>query len=88
MSSATFFDYAMNQTNAAQAEAIARARRDTVADGTAYRVEFVGRDGQRHFWNGCAYDAKALGLEMHQNGYEVTVTQPDGTVMDLSKVRF
>ena len=84
-----FFDFALNHTNAAVAEAVARARRDAIADGTDYRVEFPSSaDCISCYWNGCAHDALCLGRELHANGIPVIVFDSADKKVNLDKVRY
>ncbi len=82
-----FYDHAKNHTNVAIAAAVARARRDAIADGNAYRVEATPRGGGRRFWwNGSRYDALALARDLAFNNYEnVVLTRADGTIVDITR---
>ena len=87
--SATWYDHARNHTSAAQGSAVARARRDAVASGSAYTV--VGqwrRQAAPFWWNGCAYDALALARELRANGATVRLYGPEGAEVDLGTARY
>lgn len=66
-----FYDHALNLRGAA-GEAAARARRDAMASGNDYRVEFKYK-GEWHYWNGCYYDALSLAKELSYNSHNYPV---------------
>ena len=70
-----YYDHSKNQTNAAVGEAMARAKRDAVADGSAMLVEANWKGKDRFFWIGCEYDVNRLASDLRYNGAEnVAVT--------------
>lgn len=77
------FDYASNLANPAMAAAVAAASRDAKGTGTAYRVEWHGR-----CWAGSRYDAIGLARDLYANGYDVTLTAPDGRAVDIKSARY
>ena len=79
---ATFYDHATNHANAAEAQAVAAVRRDSIADGTAYRVEANWKGKDRFYWNGGRHDAIGLAKDLVFNKAEnVELQRPDGTVI-------
>lgn len=88
MSDAKFYDHCKNQTNAAVAEAMARVRREVIAEGRDYRVEANWKGGARFYWNGGHYDALGLAKDLWRNRAEnVTLTGPDGPI-DIPSARY
>ena len=88
MSDAKFYDHCKNQTNAAVAEAMARVRREVIAEGRDYRVEANWKGGARFYWNGGYYDALGLAKNLWRNRAEnVTLTGPDGPI-DIPSARY
>jgi hypothetical protein len=86
---ARFYDHAKNHTNAAVAHAIARVRREVIADGTAYRVEANWKGQGRFYWNGGRYDALGLAKDLFRNRAEnVVLTGPDGKPVDIESARY
>jgi hypothetical protein len=74
-----FYDHATNHRNAAEASAVARARRTAIDDGTAYRVET-----DKFYWNGCRYDALGLAKSLQFNNYAgVKLIDPKGHEVDF-----
>ena len=85
-----FYDHATNMTKPAQAQAVARARRDSIADGTAYRVEFENSKGETFYWDGCRYDALQLAKDLAFNKF---MTPPrlfnsKGELVDIENARY
>lgn len=72
---ANYYDHAKNQTNAAVGSAMARAKRDAVASGEAYRVEANWKGKERFFWIGCYYDVQQLAKELTYNRAENVVME-------------
>ncbi len=66
---AKYYDHAMNHANAADASAVAKVRREAIAEGQAYRVEANWAGQERFYWNGGRYDALGLAL----TGFVVTL---------------
>ena len=85
---ASFYDHAKNLSNAAKASAVARVRRELVAEGAAYRVEFVASNGQRKYWNGGRYDALGLAKDLRFNGVDVVMYGPAGNQIDIEAARY
>lgn len=81
-----FYDHAKNLLPAAVGWAAAMARRDALAAGDAYRVEFDSPKGDGVcWWDGCRYDALALAKSLLFNGYaNVKLLRPDGSPMDFA----
>lgn len=84
-----YFDYALNHVNAAQAEAIAKARRDVLSTGDSFRVEANWPGKEPFFWDGCRYDALVLARELVFNRAEnVKLTDPSGRLVDVASERY
>lgn len=82
MNEAKFYDHASNHAHAAAAAAVARSRREAIATGTAYRVEFLNSQGEAYYWEGGAYDALSLAKSLVGNrDSEVILIRPDGSVV-------
>lgn len=85
---AKFYDHAMNQTNPARAEAIARARRELIAEGRACYVEANWKGGDRFYWNGDGHTALSLAKELVFNGAESVIFRAsDGHEIDADGIR-
>ena len=85
---ATFFDNAKNHTNPAVAHAIARVRREVIAEGKAYRVDFTNAKGQAMYFDGGRYDVLALAKDIRFNGGAVAMTDPNGNAVDIAAAKF
>ena len=85
---AAFYDNAKNSRNAAEGHAIARVRREVIAEGIAYRVDFTRTSGELMFWDGGRYDALRLAKSLKSNGVVVTMTDPNGNAVDIAAARF
>lgn len=70
---AAYYDHAKNQSNAAVGQAMARAKRAVVTDGTALRIEANWPGKPRFFWIGCEYDVNRLASELRFNRAENVV---------------
>ena len=85
---AKFYDHASNHTTVAEASAVARVRRESIATGTAYRVEFINSKGEAHYWDGGLYDSLYLAKSLVLNRYAgVSLIRPDGSIMDAEQIK-
>lgn len=86
MSEMRYYDHAKNSRRAAVGHAMAAARRDALAVGDAWRVEFTAADGVRCWWSGCAYDVCQLAGELRRNDRDgsraVVLINPAGRVVE------
>jgi hypothetical protein len=85
---ASFYDHAKNLTNAAKASAVARVRREVIAEGAAYRVDFSNSRGERLYFNGGRYDVLSLAKDLLFNGCNPVMTGPCGSVLDIAGARY
>ena len=87
---ANFYDHAKNHANPAVAEAVARVRRESLAAGEAYRVEFNWPGQSRHYWEGGRYDCLQLARDLAASPRceNVTLTDPAGRAVDLAAARY
>lgn len=84
-----FYDHAKNSLPAAVGWAMAMARRDALAAGDAYRVEFLNSAGELHWWDGCWYDALGLAKSLLSNGYaDVKLLRADGSLVDVAAASY
>jgi hypothetical protein len=84
-----FYDHSMNMTNKAVGMAMARVRRECIADGTAYRVEATPRSGKRFYWDGGRYDCIQLAKQLSFNRYgDVTLTDASGKSVDIENATY
>jgi hypothetical protein len=88
MQTAKFYDHAKNHLKPAVAEAIARARREVIAENKAYRVEFTSSEGQRLYWDGAYYDVLLLAKELAWNRGSPVMTDFRGEKIDIAGTRF
>lgn len=71
---AEFWDHCKNLTNAANAHATARVRREAIAEGTAWTAYARKNEGQAWFyWNGGFFDITRYARDLRLNRYEVVV---------------
>ena len=85
----TYYDHAKNHVSAAVGSAVARARRDAIAVGDAYKVTFSWDNGKTWvYWNGCAYDALGLAREVKFNRGLVTLENGKGHSVDIAGARY
>lgn len=85
---ARFYDHAKNLTNPAQAAAVARVRREVIAEGSPYRVDFSNSRGERLFFDGGRYDVLSLAKDLLFNGCNPVMTAPCGGVLDIAAARY
>jgi len=85
---AVFFDNAKNHVNAAKASAMARVRRELIAEGAAYYVEWVNKSGVKMFWNGGRYDVLGLAKDLVFNGANAVMLDPAGRSVDIAAARY
>lgn len=85
---AVFFDNAKNHVNAAKASAMARVRRELVAEGAAYYVEWMNKSGVKMFWNGSRYDVLGLAKDLVFNGVAAVMLDPAGRSIDIASARY
>ena len=86
---ATFYDHATNQANAAAGWAIAKVRREVIAEGKAYKVlaKWAHQDTP-FYWDGGMYDALRLAKQLLFNRCEVQLIAPDGHTVDIAAARY
>jgi len=85
---AVFFDNAKNHVNVAKASAMARVRRELIADAAAYYVEWINKSGVKMFWNGSRYDVLGLAKDLAFNGVAVVMLDPAGRSVDIAAARY
>ncbi len=85
---AAFYDHAKNLTNAAKASAVARVRRELIAEGNAYRVEFTASNGRRLYWNGSRYDVLSLAKDLRFNNCDAVMLDPAGRSVDIAAAKY
>ena len=85
---AVFFDNAKNHVNVAKASAIARVRREVIAEGAAYYVEWINSSGIKMFWNGGRYDVLGLAKDLVFNGVAAVMLDPAGNSVDIAAARY
>ena len=85
---AKFYDHAKNLTNPAKAHAVARVRREVIAEGSAYCVEFSNSRSERLYFNGGRYDVLALAKDLQFNNCSPVMTDPRGNLVDIVSARF
>lgn len=86
---AVFYDHATNHSNAAEASAVARVRREAIEAGEAYLVEANWKGEGRFYWNGGRYDALSLAKSLHFNRAEnVVLTDAKGQTVDFVAARY
>lgn len=86
---AKFYDHSMNSLPAAVGWAMAKVRREAIADGRAYYVEANWVGGGRFYWNGGYYDVLGLAKSLVRNNAEnVVMTDPNGGFVDILAARY
>lgn len=83
-----FYDHATNLTNPAVASAVARARRELIAEGAAVTVEAAwSHDPDGFWWNGDRHTALSLAKDLVRNGAaRVALTEADGRRLDAAAI--
>jgi hypothetical protein len=85
---AVFYDHAKNMLNSAEAEAIAKIRREVLAAGKSYKVKANWPGSGRFYWNGGYYDVLRLAKSLVWNNAEnVEMIGPNGAV-DIKAARY
>lgn len=88
-STAKFYDHATNTTNPAVASAMARVRREAIAENREYRVEANWKGGERFYWNGGRYDVLSLAKSLVFNRAEnVAMTDHAGNAVDIESAAY
>lgn len=82
-----FWDHAKNMIRPVDGWVIAKARRDAIADGGAWRVDFTAAGGEQWWWNGTYHCALELAKDTVWNGGHAVLTSPTGTVCGPDDIR-